>query len=343
MTGEKKDIKDGRWNRTFLAPHRLLVLVSRYICCMPRLRSWDHSCLVKWKDLEYDSLKDDSLRKHWAQQLYRQRNGFSISHSRRLGEILERAASTGLPDKFEATRSSVSKETGRSSKVELIGKPLVPFSGVYSTHAVIRPRSKLEPNLAANKRLLEQSYSFRPPIIFPHQRLPQPKGVQFGPDNFRSISVDPGNWPRDDLGSSSTETTSLPDIRATVSRPFGNDGAIHGPDDAFEPSSDGSEDGLARSGLDSDAMSPQSVKDAAVDYLTMAYSTIRQRSQEQGLRAAELVGMRSESSLQQRKALLEMRKRAEREAAEARLQVIMVDAVQIRMGQDVKDKPPVQG
>ena len=90
-------------------------------------------------------------------------------------------------------------------------------------------------------------------------------------------------------------------------------------------------------------MSPQSVKDAAVDYLTMAYSTIRQRSQEQGLRAAELVGMRSESSLQQRKALLEMRKRAEREAAEARLQVIMVDTVPIRMGQDVKDKPPVQG
>ena len=180
---------------------------------MPK-RSWDVSCKVLSKELEYDSLKDDALRQHWAHQLYRQRNGFSTSHSRLIGEILERAAHSGLPASGDAPSAAVAKSANQSGGQGAIGKPLIPFSGVYSTHAVIRPRSKLEPNQAANTQLLRQSYRFRPPILFPHQRLPQPKGSILAPDNFRSISVEPSpsTWTNADKWSSSTDA-SLPDIR----------------------------------------------------------------------------------------------------------------------------------
>jgi hypothetical protein len=293
---------------------------------MPK-RSWDVSCKIFSKELEYDSLKDDSLRQHWAHQLYRQRNGFSTSHSRLISEILERAAHSGLPASSSSLNAGGSKNANRSEGQEVIGPPLVPFSGIYSTHAVIRPRSKLEPNEIANKQQLRESYRFRPPIIFPHQRLPQPRGSVLGPDNFRSLSVEPSpsTWPTADKWSSSTDT-SLPDIR----RPAPPRSASSADRSARRRSADLDPDGASSDAdapphlagappRDEEELSPQGVTASTEAFLRMRQGVVRERSRDAARRAAERAGRAAEESLQQRRALLEMRKRAEREASDARL------------------------
>ena len=109
----------------------------------------------------------------------------------------------------------------------------------------------------------------------------------------------------DKPGSSSTDS-SLPDIK------IGLKGSTR-EDIPYRNSSNDSDE-------DNEAQNRHS-DESGVDYLKMAYSVMRQRSKDKDVRQAERVGRRSEASLQQRKALLEMRKRAEREAADARLQV----------------------